>query len=163
MARLSLEAPLRRILTERDPVRRLAAALVLPVSGIEAGQVIADSFAALSKPAQFAAAAVLMPAASRRTDLPAATVEPLAAAFARIAPRGQAQVIVRNGGRDWKRELLGQGLASLGTKTKRTRAIVNAAIALMQDEEPFELSALAAAYDAAEQALADVRGRRSRT
>lgn len=161
IARLSAEAPLRRILSEPDPLRRLVAALVLPATALEAGQVIADSFAALPKPSQLVTAAVLMPLVCKRTELPAATVEPLAAAFAKLATRGTAQVTVRNGGRDWKRELLGQGLAALGTSSKRSRTIINAAIVLMQAEEAFELPQLVGAYDAAVEAVTAARRARS--
>lgn len=159
VARLTADAPARELLTEPNPIRRLASALFLAIPAVEAGQVVADSFAALPRAAQLAAAAVFMPVVSHRTDLPAATIEPLAQAHAKFARQGTSQVTVRQHGPDWRRALISQGLPTIDTRSKRGRAIVNAAIALLEANEPADLASLAAAYDEASAALAEASGR----
>jgi hypothetical protein len=62
-------------------------------------------------------------------------------------------VVVRQGGRDWKRELLGRRLAKLDPKSYRDRVLQNAAAVLMADDERFDLEALKAAWERACHAL----------
>jgi MoxR-like ATPase len=157
IARLTADSPMRALLSHRDPLRRMAAALAAPVPPVEAGQVLADSFAELARPAQLAAVALFMPLVSARPDLPAATVEPLAHAHAQLARRGTLKVVVPQQGNDWRREVVSSGLPTLALDTPRGRAIAGAAAVLLDANERFELDALARAYDAAQRALAAYR------
>jgi len=147
VAHLATRSPLRSILTESDPVRRIGLALWSRLDGVDAGQVIADSWSGLPRVARLATAAVFMPRVSERTDLPAATIEPMAHEYSLLAQRGQIQLTVSRGGQDWKRTILGQQLAALDRKTPRGRELTNAAIVLMQAEERFVFDDLVRAYD----------------
>jgi hypothetical protein len=158
VAHLATRSPLRRILTEPDPVRRIGLALWSRVEGVDAGQVIADSWSGLPRVARLATASVFMPRISERTDLPAATIEPIAHEYSLLAQREQVQLTVSRGGQDWKRTILGQDLASLNRKTRRGRELTNAAIVLMQAEERFVFDDLVRAYDHAH-AVAEDAGR----
>lgn len=159
LAKLDERSELKAILTELDPVRRIARTLASSLSGGEAGRIVADAFSSLPRLARLATAAVLAPLAAMRTDLPVATVEPIARDFAQLASRNAEQITVRNGGSDWRREILSKHLAALNRSTSRGRIVANAAVLLMQEDEPFEMPILEAAYDHAVQMLAPVRAR----
>ena len=160
IAKLDADSALRRVLTEGNPLRRIGAALGLPVGSPEAGPVIADAFAMLPRPARLACAAVLMPRLAHRTDLPAATIEAVAQDYALVAEEGISTVDVLRYGQDWKREVLSGFVPTLDRSTERGRVLLNAAVALVVSNEPFEPSVLAAAYDDAAGALALARGKR---
>lgn len=153
--RLAADAPERALLAATDPLRRIALALAAPIDPADAGGVIADAYASLSRPSRLVTAAVLFPRLSARADLPATTLEAVAADFASVARGGTERVTVRRGGRDWKRELLGTRLAELDPARPRDGALLNAAAVLMAGEEAFDFDALAGAWDAAEAALGD--------
>jgi len=152
-ARLAAGSPERALLAETDPLRRIALALTLDLPASEAGAVIADGFSALPRGERLVTSAVLFPRVAKRKDLPASALEAVAEAYAAVARGGRAHVTVRQGGRDWKRELLGTRLATLDPASARDRVLQNAAAVLMADDERFDLDALVAAWDRATAAL----------
>jgi hypothetical protein len=83
----------------------------------------------------------------------------VADAFATVAPSGPRQVVLRQGGKDWKRNILSTKLAELDPASPRDRVVQNAAVALMADDERFDLAALKAAWERARQSL-DPEGER---
>jgi MoxR-like ATPase len=141
------------MLLERDPVRRIARVLASSIAGAEAGQTIADAFSSLPRLARLATAAVLAPVLSKRTDLPAATIEPIARDFSLLSARHQESITVGRGGADWRRQILSADLPKLERGTARGRYLTNAAIVLLQEDDRFELKDLAAAYDHASDIL----------
>jgi len=104
---------------------------------------------------------VLGPIVARRTDLPAATIEPIASEFAALAGRNAERVVMRNGGADWRRNILSNYLAGLDRKTTRGKMLANAAIVLMQRDERFETETLESAYDAALSTLKNAHARKA--
>jgi MoxR-like ATPase len=146
-ASLAGNDPARALLSETDPLSRIALALSLPLPPAEAGGVLADAYAALPRPVRLVTSTVLFPRLSSRTELPAAALETVAADYARVARGGADRVTVRRGGRDWKRELLGSRLARLDPSRPRDAALLNVAATLMADEEAFDLDGVAAAWD----------------
>ena len=152
-ARLAADSPERALLVETDPLRRIALALQLQLPPGEAGAVIADGFSSLSRPVRLVTSAVLFPRLAARPDLPASTLEAVAEAYAAVARSGRETVTVRQGGRDWKRDLLGSRLAALDPTSPRDRVLHNAAAVLMADDEPFDLDDLARAWDEATSVL----------
>ena len=159
-ARLAADAPERALLAEADPLRRIGLALDAPLPPADAGAVIADAFASLARPARLVTAALLFPRLADRTDLPATTLETIASDYALVGRAGAQSVTVRRGGRDWKRELLGTRLAELDPVRPRDAVLLNAAAALMTDEEPFSFDALARAWDDAQRVLGQGRAPR---
>ena len=153
LARADPSQEMRAILLETDPVRRIARTLNSTVAGSEAGRVIVDAFSSLTPVARIATAAVLGPIVVRRLNLPIATIEPIASEFARLAARKSEQVAVRNGGADWRRQILSTYLAGLDRATTRGKMLANAAIVLMQRDECFETELLESAYDHAQSTL----------
>ena len=75
-------------------------------------------------------------------------------------PVNWTKVTVRNGGADWRREILSKDLAGLNRATTRGKLLANAAIVLLQEDETFEMAALEAAYDHAHDVLKTGRARR---
>lgn len=144
---------MRPILLEADPVRRIALTLTSALAGSDAGRVIVDAFSSLTPVARIATAAVLGPIVARRKDLPVATIEPIASEFARLAERNSERVTVRNGGSDWRRQILSNYLGGLDRATTRGKMLANGAIVLMQRDERFETEVLEAAYDHAQSTL----------
>ena len=144
---------MKAILIEPDAVRRIALALSSSVNGGEVGRIVVDAFSSLPRLARLATAAVLAPLAAHRTDLPAATIEPIARDFALLASRNDERIEVRNGGADWRRNILSRELTALSRDTPRGRVLTNAAVLLMQEDEPFAMPDLEAAYDHAAQVL----------
>jgi MoxR-like ATPase len=153
-AQLQKDAPERALLVETDPLRRIALALALDLPAAEAAAVIADGFTALSRPERLVTSAFLFPRLARKPGLPGSALEPVAHAYAAVARAGTQAVVVRKGGNDWKRELLGTKLAELDPTSARDQVLQNAAVALMADDERFELAALEDAWRRAEQAHA---------
>jgi hypothetical protein len=160
-ARLRSDAPERALLVETDPLKRIALALTLGLPPAEAGAVLADGFSALSRPERLVTSAVLFPRLAQRPGLPSSALEAVADAYAAVAKGGKQSVLVRQGGRDWKRDLLGTQLAKLDPKKRRDRVLQNAAAVLMADDERFEIEHLRAAWDRACQALEAVEGHSS--
>lgn len=161
LARVAERSEMKAILLERDPVRRIALTLASAVDGGECGRLIVDAFSSLDRATRIATAAVLAPLLASRKDLPAATVEPIAGEFAQLASRGTEQITVRNGGADWRRRILSQHLAALDRQTTRGRTLTNAAVVLMQEDEPFEMDTLERAYDHASEVLQRSHGRKA--
>jgi len=157
LARVDQRNEMRAILLETDPVRRIALTLASGVKGGEGGRVIVDAFSSLTRVGRIATAAVLAPLIVRRKGLPAATIEPIASEFARLAARNDEQIAVRNGGADWRRGILSRDIAALDRGTARGKALANAALVLMQEDHPFEMEALETAYDHASAVLANTR------
>jgi MoxR-like ATPase len=153
LAKLDERSAVKAILIEPDAVRRIALALSSSLKGGEAGRIIIDAFSSLPRLARLATSAVLAPLAAQRTDLPAATVEPIAHDFALLASTSTSRIAVRNGGADWRREILSTHLAALPRDTARGRVLANAAVLLMEDDQPFEMPDLEAAYDHAARVL----------
>lgn len=151
--RLRHDAPERALVVETDPLRRVALALALDLPAAEAGAVIADGFSALSRPERLVTAAVLFPRLAKKPELPASAIELVAEAYAAVVRDGTQAVVVRKGGQDWKRDILGSQLAELDPQSPRDRVLQNAAIALLADDEPFDLAALHAAWQRATEAL----------
>lgn len=151
IARLTADAPMRRVLIEADPLKRLALVIDSTLGPVEAGQVIADSFAARPASSQMVTSAFLMPLVSRRTDLPAGTIEPIAAAHAQLVRRDPARLEVRP--MEWRKKVATEDLPKLDTRSKRGRVLANAAVALLVANQPFDVDSLAAAYDAADRVL----------
>jgi MoxR-like ATPase len=156
VAGLEEGSDLKAILSEPSPVARMGLALASPcLHAVEVGRVIADSYASLPRVARLATAVVLMPLIGRRPDLPAPSIELIAHDYATIASVGDAQVTVRNGGHDWKREIVSRHLPRTNPYRQRGTSLTNLAIALMVGGEPFEFGTLETAYD---QAVAELAG-----
>ncbi len=160
-AELQKDAPERALLVETDPLKRIALALTLDLPAAEAGAVIADGFSALSRPERLVTSAVLFPCLARKPDLPGSAIEAVADAYAAIARSSPQSVVVRKGGHDWKRDLLGTKLAALDPESPRDQVLQNAAVVLMADDERFDLASLKAAWERATQSLAFEGGPRS--
>ncbi len=152
-AKLHKDAPERALLTETDPLRRIALALTLDLPPSEAGAVIADGFSALSRPERLVTSAVLFPRLAAKPELPGSAIETVADAYATVARSSAQSVVVRQGGHDWKRTLLGTRIAELDPNSPRDQVLQNAAVALMADDERFEIGDLTAAWNRARQAL----------
>lgn len=153
LARLDERNEAKAILLETDAVRRIALALSSSLNGGEIGRIVVDAFSSLSRLARLATAAVLAPLVAQRPGLPVATIEPIARDFAGLASTSTEQIAVRNGGADWRRNILSTDLAALRRDTPRGRILTNAAMLLMQEDEPFSMADLEAAYDHAAQVL----------
>ena len=148
-AKLQKDAPERALLVETDPLKRIALALTLDLPAAEAGAVIADGFSALSRPERLVTSAVLFPRLAAKPDLPGSAIEAVADAYATVARSSPQSVVVRKGGNDWKREILGTKLAELDPSSPRDQVLQNAAVVLMADDERFDLAALKAAWERA--------------
>jgi MoxR-like ATPase len=151
--RLAAGAPERALLVETDPLRRIGLALRLDLPPAEAGAVIADGFSQLPRGERLVVSGLLFPRLAARADLPASALEAVAEAYATVARGGCETVTVRQGGLDWKRELLGTRLAALDPASGRDRTLHNAAAVLMADDERFDLDALSEAWERAARAL----------
>ena len=150
IARLQDQPELKALLSERDPVKRIARAVeATSVSPLEAGKVVADSFAALTRVERLALAPALMARVGARPDLPASCLELVALTYAEVGQYGDSSVTVSHGGNDWKRAIVSSHLAGLDRAGARGRVLTNAAVVLMRDEERFEFTDLAHAYDKA--------------
>jgi MoxR-like ATPase len=152
-ARLEAGNPLKAIHAETSPVRRIALALGFGMTDLQAGQVVADSYAMLPDPARLATAPVLMPRLARRPGLPLSAVEAVARDYARVAVDGEATVMVSRGGNDWKRDIVSGELPRVDRTTVRGRVLTNVALALAADDEPFAFADVERAYDEATAAL----------
>jgi MoxR-like ATPase len=161
LAKLEERSEVKAILIEPDAVRRIALMLSSSLRGGEAGRIIIDAFSSLPRLARLVTAAVLAPLTSHRTDLPVATIEPPARDFARLAAGATEPIAVRNGGADWRRAILSTHLAALDRDTTRGSVVANAAVLLMQEDEPFAMPELEAAYDHAAQVLGSLAERRN--
>ena len=156
LVKLDAHSAVKAILIEPDAVRRIALTLASSLTGGDAGRMVIDAFSSLPRLARVATAAVLAPLLAQRTDLPAATIEPIARDFCALGARSPAQIQIRSGGADWRRNILSTDLAALGCSTARGRIVTNAAVVLMQEDERFEMPDLEAAYDHAAQVLGSV-------
>jgi MoxR-like ATPase len=153
IARLEHKA-LKEVFREPDAVRRIVLALRADtISPAERGQIVSDSSASLDLMTRFATAAVLMPVLGDHGELPATSVETVAADYAAIAATGEVSVTVRRGGADWKRDILGRWLSSLDLSTTRGKALANIAAVLMRDEHEFKAARLERAFDHAASCL----------
>lgn len=158
IARIENQPELKALLSQRDPMKRIALAVeATSVPPIDAGKVVADSFAALSRVERLAIAPAVMARAAARPDLPASCLELVASAYAEVGHYGESSVTVSQGGNDWKRDVLSSHLATLDRGSLRGRVLTNAAIVLMRDEERFEFKDLARAYDRAVACFEKVR------
>lgn len=155
LAKLDEHSELRAIMVEPDAVRRIALTLSSSLTGGDAGRIVVDAFASLPRLARLATAGVLGPVAAQRTDLPSSTIEPIARDFALLASSRAEQIAVRNGGADWRRNILSTDLAALKRDTPRGGLLTNAAMRLMLEDEPFAMADLEAAYDHAVQVFGD--------
>jgi MoxR-like ATPase len=153
IARLEVGSPLKAIHVELDPVRRIALALGPGIADLQAGQMIADSYAMLPEPARLATAPILMLKLACRPGLPLSTVEAVARDYARVAADGEATVMVGRGGNDWKRDIVSGELPQLDRTTVRGRVLTNVALALAAGDEPFVFADVERAYDDATAAL----------
>jgi len=152
-ARLEAGNPLKAIHAETNPIRRIALALGYGIADLQAGQVIADSYAMLPDPARLATAPVLMAKLARRPGLPLSTVEAVARDYARVAADGEAKVTVSLAGHDWKRDIVSGELPQIDRTTVRGRVLTNVALALAAGDEPFAFADVERAYDEATAAL----------
>jgi len=157
LARIDRRDEMKTILLETDPVRRIARTLRSSLDAGEAGRVIVDAFSSLPRVVRIATAAVLAPIVAGRKGLPVATVEPIASEFAQLAVRADETLIVRKGGADWRRNITSSSLPLLDRRTTRGKALTNAALVLLQEDERFEMPALEAAYDHAVSTLEGAR------
>jgi MoxR-like ATPase len=155
LVKLDERSEVKAILIEPDAVRRIALTLSSSLTGAEAGRIVVDAFASLSRLARLATAAVLAPLLAQRPDWPVATIEPIARDFALLAASSVEQIVVQSGGADWRRTILSTHLAALDRDTIRGGVLTNAAVRLMQEDERFEMPDLEAAYDHAAQRLGD--------
>ena len=83
LVKLDAHSEVKAILIEPDAVRRIALTLTSSLTGGDAGRIVVDAFSSLPRLARLATAAVLAPLLAQRTDLPAATIEPIARDFSR--------------------------------------------------------------------------------
>jgi MoxR-like ATPase len=160
LVKLDTDSEVKAILIEPDAVRRIALTLASSLPGGDAGRMVVDAFSSLPRLARVATAAVLAPLLAHRTDLPAATIEPIARDFSALGSRSAEQIQIRSGGADWRRTILSTHLSALNRGTARGRIVTNAAVVLMLEDEPFEMPDLEAAYDHAAQVLGHVTLRR---
>ena len=156
LVKLDTHSEVKAILIEPDAVRRIALTLASSLTGGDAGRMVIDAFSSLPRLARVATAAVLAPLLAQRTDLPAATIEPIARDFSALGSRSAEQIQIRSGGADWRRNILSTHLSALSRGSARGRIVTNAAVVLMQEDERFEMPDLEAAYDHAAQVLGSV-------
>ncbi len=157
-ARLAAGSPLKAIQAETNPVRRIALAFRSRMADLQAGQVIADSYAMLPEPARLATAPILMLKLACRPGLPLSTVEAVARDYARVAADGEATVTVGRGGHDWKRDIVSGELPRIDRTTVRGRVLTNVALTLAAGNEPFVFADVERAYDDAAAALRERPG-----
>jgi hypothetical protein len=139
---------LKDLLREPDAVRRLALAIRADaLSPTERGEIVSDSYASLDRISRLATAAVTMQQLADHAELPASTLEPIAADYASFAGDTDVSVTVQRGGADWKRQILGSWLAGLDLGTTRGKSLGNIAAVLLRDDDPFEPARLEQAYD----------------
>jgi len=160
LVKADTQSDVKAILIEPDAVRRIALTLASSLTGGDAGRMVVDAFSSLPRLARVATAAVLAPLLAQRTDLPAATIEPIARDFSTLGSRNAEQIQIRSGGADWRRDILSTHLSALNRGSARGRIVTNAAVVLMQEDERFEMPDLEAAYDHAAQVLGNVPLRR---
>lgn len=145
-AALPLDSARRRLLTESDPLRRIALALADEVPKDEATLALADSYAALPPPQRLVAATALMPILTHRGDLPAVALEAVAADWARLSSNVNGEVRVHPPDA-WKRTVLSSDLPRLDDGTFRGRALTAVAVALLKEGNRFEVAELEAAWE----------------
>lgn len=137
-AGLEKGSPRRRLLAARSPFTRMAIALERAFPPAEAAGAFVDAYVSLPVPQRLVAATVLMPALSRRTDLPAAALEPVANDWSVLAAGRTVSVNV-GPGTSWRRAVLSAELPRVDRKTERGRAIAAVATTLLSQEHEFRL------------------------
>lgn len=123
LARLPAADPRRIVLSEPDPVRRVALGLRLGVAAGDLSVLVLDAHAGLPAERQLAFAAAFFPVASARVELSAAAAEALAGAQAQIEdPRERNHDLVPGTGRFELWRSVTHTLAGLrrGTRADRT-------------------------------------------
>ena len=138
----------RQLLTERDPFARMAIALYGTLPPEEATGVLVDSYASLPRHERLVAAAVLMPTLSRRRDLPAAALEPIAMDWAAIASGKTGNVAVGPGA-SWKRIVLTTDLPRLDQKTEKGKSVAAVSTTLLWEGYEFQTIELEQTWDRA--------------
>lgn len=146
LARLPAADPTRLVLSEPDPVRRVALGVRLGLPAGELSVLVLDAFAALSPARRVLFAAALYPAVATRVDLTAAAFEALAEIQARLEewrPRQHALVPGSPRFEGWRE--LTHVLAGLVPEDVSDRLLHNALwVAFEQDDADFAPVALAA-------------------
>jgi MoxR-like ATPase len=158
-ARLEAGSPLKAVHAEPRPMKRIALALSSGLDDLQAAHVIADSYAALERPARLATAPLLMPHLALRPGLPLGAIETVARDYALVAAEGEQAVMVARGGNDWKRDIVSHHLPPLDRSSLRGQVLTNVALTLVGNDEPFAFEAAARGYDEAAAALAGLSPR----
>ena len=151
-AGLEKGSPRRRLLTAKSPFTRMAIALEGSLPAAEATGAFVDAYVSLPVPQRLVAATVLMPTLSRRSDLPAAALEPVANDWAVLAAGRTVSVNV-GPGTSWRRAVLSSELPRLDRKTERGRSLAAVATTLLCQEHEFRLPDLENAWARAVAAL----------
>jgi hypothetical protein len=124
---------LKSLLREADPLRRIARVLSMgDVPAIERGQVLADSYAALERPSRLLAAAVVMPRLATCGDLPAASIEAIAADYELLAGGWPLTV---NVDATWEVELIDRWDPARRRQTARGTVLANVATLLVKEHD----------------------------
>ena len=114
----------------------------------EATGVLVDSYASLPRRERLIASAVVMPGLSRRKDLPAAALEPIATDWAVIASCKTDNVDVGPAS-SWKRIFLTTDLPRLDQKTEKGKSIAAISTTLLFEAYEFQIAELEATWDRA--------------
>jgi len=153
-ARLEAGNAMKAIQAEARPVRRIALALTSGIDDLQAAQVIADSYGLLEAPARLATASLLMPHLARHQGLPLSAIEAVARDYAMVAATGEQTVVVRQGGNDWKRDVISRDLPTLDRGSLRGQVLTNVALTLVANDDRFSFADAERGYDEAADALA---------
>jgi hypothetical protein len=123
----------------------MAIALEGSIPPAEAAAAFVDAYVSLPVPQRLVAATVLMPALSRRSDLPTVALEPVANDWAVLAAGRTVSVNV-GPGTSWRRSVLSAGMPRLDRKTEKGRALAAVATTLLCQEEEFQMPDLETAW-----------------
>lgn len=151
-AGLAEGSPRRRLLAAKNGFARMAIAMEGAFPAHEAAGVLVDAYASLTVPERLVAATVFMPVLSRRRDLPAAALEPVATDWAALAAARTEIVSVGPGGA-WKRTVLSSDLPRLDRGSEKGRSLAAVATTLLGMDHEFRVEDLERAWAGAVDAL----------
>jgi MoxR-like ATPase len=142
-------SPRRRLLSEKDPMERMAIALDGGLPPHEAAGVFTDAYTSLPLQERYVAAVVVMPVLSRRRDLPAAALEPVAADWATLSMGRTDLVDIHPGAASWKKRVVTEDLPSLDLKTVKGKLLAAVGSTLLFDGFSYRRADLDAAWERA--------------
>lgn len=130
-------------------MERMAIALDGGLPPHEAAGVFTDAYTSLPLQERYVAAVVVMPVLSRRRDLPAAALEPVAADWATLSMGRTDLVDIHPGAASWKKRVVTEDLPSLDLKTVKGKLLAAVGSTLLFDGFSYRKADLDAAWERA--------------